>query len=74
LILHKGEYFYTDDYLVEQMELAYQKGMMDGSTVKFHAVEPRNTEMVNKYVTEFWNKINDVSKKSEIVKRGLNKG
>lgn len=52
------ERWYSDEYLRDQIERAYQAGISSGIQVKFHVVEPTNLESVIDYKTLFWNTVN----------------
>lgn len=68
----KDEIFYSKEYLIDQLNLAYQAGLYKGIRVNFHAIEPSNINEVNLLKKEF-NKLlneefNKAFKNSEIIK------
>jgi len=60
----KEEIWYSDNYLKQQMELAYQAGIHKGIRVEFHAVEPMNGEAVESLVSEFKRRLNEEYQKA----------
>lgn len=55
----KEEIWYSENYLKQQIELAYNAGMYKGIRVEFHAVEPINGEAVESLVIEFKRRLNE---------------
>ena len=60
----KEEIWYSDSYLKQQMELAYQAGIHKGIRVEFHAIEPMTGEAVDSLVSEFKRRLNEEYQKA----------
>jgi hypothetical protein len=55
----KDEIWYSENYLKQQIELAYTAGIFKGIRVDFHAIVPFNNEMVDDLVGEFNKRVNE---------------
>lgn len=51
--------YYSEDYLISQIELAYQSGISAGIQVEFHATQPNMIETVIDYEQTFWKMVNE---------------
>jgi hypothetical protein len=60
----KEEIWYSEEYLRNQIELAYSAGIHRGIKVEFHAVTPLNTDAVNDLITEFKRKVEEEYQKA----------
>lgn len=49
----KEEIWYSQDYLIKQMELAHRAGVHNGIRVEFHAITPVDDESVENLLTKF---------------------
>jgi hypothetical protein len=55
----KEEIWYSQEYLIKQMEMAYRAGIFRGMKVQFHAVTPIHGEAVNNLTEEFKKKVEE---------------
>lgn len=60
----KDEVWYSDNFLKQQIQLAYQAGIHKGMKVEFHALEPMNDEAVESLVNEFKRRLNEEYQKA----------
>ena len=60
----KEEIWYSEDYLKQQIELAYQAGIHKGIRVEFHAIHPMSINHVEDLVSEFKKRLNDEYQKA----------
>lgn len=49
----KDEVWYSEEYVKNQIEIAYRNGIRRGIEVNFHTATPTNTDMVNDLIIEF---------------------
>ncbi len=54
-----GELWYSNEYVKQQIELAFRAGISAGSKIEIHLVQPRDREALADYSKEFWNRINE---------------
>lgn len=58
------EIWYSDDYLKQQIEMAYNAGINRGIRVQFHAVIPMDGRQVDDLTDRFHEKINNEFKQA----------
>jgi hypothetical protein len=56
---NEREIWYSNNYLLQQIGLAFHAGISAGIKVEFHAVQPISGDMVDDYTNEFWLRVNE---------------
>jgi hypothetical protein len=64
----REEIWYSDEYIKEQIELAFQAGIAIGLRIEIHFLQPLSDDVIPDYTNKFWEKIN------EEYSRNFNKG
>ncbi len=55
----KEEVWYSEEYLKQQIEMAYRAGIHKGIKVEFHAITPIDDKMVVDLTKEFKNRVEE---------------